>query len=120
MRALQHRTTTWKSRCLFEMRSQTETKAYVCLLPQDALLQLAAVVDVRSLRVALRDVLQTLLPHTECVCVYTLEGNSRLLSDDPPHELPQEGKIRCVLFLCLFHICAARHRFAFEWLTAVH
>ncbi|XP_049582788.1 cGMP-dependent 3',5'-cyclic phosphodiesterase isoform X1 [Syngnathus scovelli] len=64
---------------------------------QDALLQLAAVVDVRSLRVALRDGVQTLLPHTECVCVYTLDGNSRLLSDDPPHELPQEGKIRSVV-----------------------
>uniref|UniRef100_A0A8C9Z8A3 Phosphodiesterase n=1 Tax=Sander lucioperca TaxID=283035 RepID=A0A8C9Z8A3_SANLU len=32
----------------------------------------------------------------ECVCVYMLEGCSMLLSDDPPHELPQEGKIRCV------------------------
>ncbi|XP_077468194.1 phosphodiesterase 2A isoform X1 [Stigmatopora argus] len=64
---------------------------------QDALLQLAAVVDVRSLRVALRDGVQTLLPHAECVCVYTLEGNSRLMSDDPPHELPQEGKIRSIL-----------------------
>uniref|UniRef100_A0A673B534 Phosphodiesterase n=1 Tax=Sphaeramia orbicularis TaxID=375764 RepID=A0A673B534_9TELE len=66
----------------------------------DALLRLAAVVDARSLRVALRDSIQELLPSTECVCVYTLEGDSRLLSDDPPHELPQEGKIRCVLFVC--------------------
>ncbi|KAM7399343.1 hypothetical protein PAMP_018622 [Pampus punctatissimus] len=60
----------------------------------DALLRLAAVVDVRSLRVALRDSIQELLPSTECVCVYMLEGESRLLSDDLPHELPQEGKIR--------------------------
>ncbi|XP_054650995.1 cGMP-dependent 3',5'-cyclic phosphodiesterase isoform X2 [Dunckerocampus dactyliophorus] len=64
---------------------------------QDALLQLAAVVDVRSLRAALRDSVQALLPSTVCVCVYTLEGNSRLLSDSPPHELPQEGKIRSVV-----------------------
>lgn len=34
----------------------------------------------------------------ECVCIYVLEGDSRLLSDDPPHEVPQEGKIRCVPF----------------------
>ncbi|KAM9800956.1 cGMP-dependent 3',5'-cyclic phosphodiesterase [Neosynchiropus ocellatus] len=64
---------------------------------QDALLQLAAVVDVCSLRVALRGSIQELLPNTECVCVYLLEGNSRLLSDDPPHELPQEGKIRSII-----------------------
>jgi len=37
----------------------------------------------------------------ECVCVYLPEGYSRLLSDDPPHELPQEGKIRCVIFVCV-------------------
>ncbi|KAK5904553.1 hypothetical protein CesoFtcFv8_006103 [Champsocephalus esox] len=64
---------------------------------QDALLQLAAVVDARSLRVALRDSIQELLPSTECVCVYLPEGYSRLLSDDPPHELPQEGKIRTIV-----------------------
>ncbi|XP_069003916.1 cGMP-dependent 3',5'-cyclic phosphodiesterase isoform X1 [Embiotoca jacksoni] len=63
---------------------------------QDALLRLAAVVDARSLRVALRDSTQELLPSTECVCVYVLEGDSRLLSDDPPHQLPQEGKIRSI------------------------
>uniref|UniRef100_A0A8C3G0G6 Phosphodiesterase n=1 Tax=Cyclopterus lumpus TaxID=8103 RepID=A0A8C3G0G6_CYCLU len=44
----------------------------------------------------------------ECVCVYMLEGYSRLLSDDPPHELPREGKIRCVLFVReLFDLDAA-------------
>uniref|UniRef100_A0A3P9Q1M2 Phosphodiesterase n=1 Tax=Poecilia reticulata TaxID=8081 RepID=A0A3P9Q1M2_POERE len=61
---------------------------------QDALLRLAAVVDVRSLRVALRDSVQELLPSTECVCVFVLEGDSRLLCDDPPYEVLQEGKIR--------------------------
>ncbi|KAJ0063404.1 hypothetical protein NL108_002740, partial [Boleophthalmus pectinirostris] len=30
----------------------------------------------------------------ECVCVYLLEGEVRLLCEDPPHELPPEGKIR--------------------------
>ncbi|KAA8593967.1 hypothetical protein FQN60_004801, partial [Etheostoma spectabile] len=75
---------------------QTDITASVCLLPQDALLRLAAVVDACSLRAALRDSIQELLPSTECVCVYMLEGCSRLLSDDPPHELPQEGKIRSI------------------------
>lgn len=36
----------------------------VCLPPQDALLRLAAVVDARSLRAALRDSIQELLPST--------------------------------------------------------
>lgn len=40
----------------------------------------------------------------ECVCVYMLDGFSRLLSEDPPHELPREGKIRCVT-LCV-SLCA--------------
>ncbi|XP_068601832.1 cGMP-dependent 3',5'-cyclic phosphodiesterase [Brachionichthys hirsutus] len=64
---------------------------------QDALLRLAAVVDARSLRAALQDSIRELLPSTECVCVYMLEGDSRLLSDDPPHELPPEGKIRSIV-----------------------
>ncbi|XP_029028377.1 cGMP-dependent 3',5'-cyclic phosphodiesterase isoform X2 [Betta splendens] len=63
---------------------------------QDALLRLAAVVDAPSLRAALRDGVRELLPGTECVCVYVLEGNARLLCDDPPHELPPEGKIRSI------------------------
>ncbi|XP_056904544.1 cGMP-dependent 3',5'-cyclic phosphodiesterase isoform X1 [Takifugu flavidus] len=64
---------------------------------QDALLRLAAVVDVHSLRAAFRDSVQELLPHTECVCVYMLDGESRLICDEPPHELPKEGKIRSIV-----------------------
>ncbi|XP_067102732.1 cGMP-dependent 3',5'-cyclic phosphodiesterase [Osmerus mordax] len=60
----------------------------------DALLRLAEVVDVRSLRDTLRKAVQDLLPHTEGVCVYLLEGDSRLQSDNPVHELPKDGKIR--------------------------
>lgn len=37
---------------------------HVCLPPQDALLRLAAVVDGRSLRAALRDSVQELIPST--------------------------------------------------------
>uniref|UniRef100_A0A674AAJ1 Phosphodiesterase n=1 Tax=Salmo trutta TaxID=8032 RepID=A0A674AAJ1_SALTR len=33
-------------------------------------------------------------PRSECVCVYVLEGDSRLQCDGPSHELPKEGKIR--------------------------
>ncbi|XP_030236370.1 cGMP-dependent 3',5'-cyclic phosphodiesterase isoform X1 [Gadus morhua] len=73
---------------------------------QDALLRLAAVVNVRSLRDALRDSVQELLPSTECVCVYILEGDSRLLCDDPPHELSKEGKIRSLLEQLKRHQCA--------------
>ncbi|XP_075871079.1 cGMP-dependent 3',5'-cyclic phosphodiesterase isoform X2 [Nelusetta ayraudi] len=66
-------------------------------LLQDALLRLAAVVDTQSLRAVLRDSVQELLPSTECVLVYTLDGDSRLQCEDPQHELPADGKIRCVL-----------------------
>lgn len=36
----------------------------------------------------------------DCVCVYVLDGESRLICDEPPHELPKEGKIRWVI-LCV-------------------
>uniref|UniRef100_A0A7N6AT32 Phosphodiesterase n=1 Tax=Anabas testudineus TaxID=64144 RepID=A0A7N6AT32_ANATE len=85
------------------INNHTDIRASFCVPPQDALLRLAAVVDACSLRVALRDSIQELLPSTECVCVYILEGDLRLLSVDPPHELPQEGKIRCVLLR--LHVC---------------
>lgn len=38
----------------------------------------------------------------ECVCIFVLEGDSRLLCDDPPYEVPQEGKIRCVPFVSVY------------------
>uniref|UniRef100_A0A8C6U2R9 Phosphodiesterase n=1 Tax=Neogobius melanostomus TaxID=47308 RepID=A0A8C6U2R9_9GOBI len=56
-----------------------------------------AVVDTRSLRGALRD---------SCVCVYLLEGEVRLLCDDPPHELPPDGKIRNIADLLKRCPCA--------------
>ncbi|XP_071213919.1 cGMP-dependent 3',5'-cyclic phosphodiesterase-like isoform X1 [Salvelinus alpinus] len=73
---------------------------------QDALLRLAAVVDVRSLRDALRETAQGLLPSVECVCVYVLEGDSRLQCDDPSHELPKEGKIRDMVGQLKRCVCA--------------
>lgn len=34
------------------------------------------------------------LPPQEHVYIYLLEGETRLICDDPPHELPAEGKLR--------------------------
>uniref|UniRef100_A0A8B9RY46 Uncharacterized protein n=1 Tax=Accipiter nisus TaxID=211598 RepID=A0A8B9RY46_9AVES len=64
------------------------------LSPQDALLSLGAVLDVSSLRDALRHALVSLLPRVEHVYIYLLDGETRLICDDPPHELPPEGKLR--------------------------
>ncbi|XP_025935045.1 cGMP-dependent 3',5'-cyclic phosphodiesterase [Apteryx rowi] len=61
---------------------------------QDALLSLGAALDGTGLRRALRDALVALLPKAEHVYVYLLEGETRLTCDDPPHELPPEGKLR--------------------------
>lgn len=61
---------------------------------QDALLQLASVVDVSSLQTTIKDVLRVVLPNVECVFVYLLEAESRLRCEDPPHEVPMEGKLR--------------------------
>uniref|UniRef100_A0A8D0CLI3 Phosphodiesterase n=1 Tax=Scleropages formosus TaxID=113540 RepID=A0A8D0CLI3_SCLFO len=64
----------------------------------DALLRLASVTETRSLRNVVKEVLETVLPKVENVFVYLLEPQSgHLLCDDPPHELPAEGKLREVL-----------------------
>uniref|UniRef100_A0A4W5RML2 GAF domain-containing protein n=1 Tax=Hucho hucho TaxID=62062 RepID=A0A4W5RML2_9TELE len=42
----------------------------------------------------------------ECVCVYVLEGDSRLQCDGPSHELPKEGKIREVVGQLKRCVCA--------------
>ncbi|XP_062367813.1 cGMP-dependent 3',5'-cyclic phosphodiesterase [Cinclus cinclus] len=61
---------------------------------QDALLSLGAALDATALRDALRHALVTLLPAVEHVYIYLLDGAARLLCDDPPHELPSNGKLR--------------------------
>ncbi|KAM7065681.1 cGMP-dependent 3',5'-cyclic phosphodiesterase [Acridotheres tristis] len=61
---------------------------------QDALLSLGAALDATTLRDALRHALVTLLPAVEHVYIYLLDGDTRLLCDDPPHELPPNGKLR--------------------------
>ncbi|KYO25631.1 cGMP-dependent 3',5'-cyclic phosphodiesterase isoform B [Alligator mississippiensis] len=61
---------------------------------QDALLSLGAVIDVACLREAIRDAIASVLPKVEHVYTYLLDGEARLICDDPHHELPPEGKLR--------------------------
>ncbi|XP_012869568.1 PREDICTED: cGMP-dependent 3',5'-cyclic phosphodiesterase isoform X2 [Dipodomys ordii] len=60
---------------------------------EDALLSLGAVIDVAGLRQAAKNALSAVLPKVETVYTYLLDGESQLVCEDPPHELPQEGKI---------------------------
>uniref|UniRef100_A0A8C0IZ12 Phosphodiesterase n=1 Tax=Chelonoidis abingdonii TaxID=106734 RepID=A0A8C0IZ12_CHEAB len=64
------------------------------LLSQDALLSLGSVIDVACLREVIKDAITSVLPKVEHVYIYLLDGEARLTCDDPPHELPPEGKIR--------------------------
>uniref|UniRef100_A0A8C0IZC9 Phosphodiesterase 2A n=1 Tax=Chelonoidis abingdonii TaxID=106734 RepID=A0A8C0IZC9_CHEAB len=62
--------------------------------PPDALLSLGSVIDVACLREVIKDAITSVLPKVEHVYIYLLDGEARLTCDDPPHELPPEGKIR--------------------------
>ncbi|XP_006628196.2 cGMP-dependent 3',5'-cyclic phosphodiesterase isoform X1 [Lepisosteus oculatus] len=62
---------------------------------QDALLSLGSVIETSSLREVIKDVLEVVLPKVESVFIYVLDvETNRLLCEDPPHELPPEGKLR--------------------------
>uniref|UniRef100_A0A8C9DKK1 Phosphodiesterase n=1 Tax=Prolemur simus TaxID=1328070 RepID=A0A8C9DKK1_PROSS len=61
---------------------------------QDALLSLGSVIDIAGLQQAVKEALSAVLPRVETVYTYLLDGESRLVCTDPPHELPQEGKVR--------------------------
>ncbi|CAD7672973.1 unnamed protein product [Nyctereutes procyonoides] len=61
---------------------------------QDALLSLGAVIHIAGFRRAVKEALSAVLPKVETVYTYLLDGESRLVCEDPPHELPQEGKVR--------------------------
>uniref|UniRef100_A0A8D2D6K5 Phosphodiesterase n=1 Tax=Sciurus vulgaris TaxID=55149 RepID=A0A8D2D6K5_SCIVU len=61
---------------------------------QDALLSLGSVIDIAGLRRAAKEALSAVLPRVETVYTYLLDGESQLVCEDPPHELPQEGKVR--------------------------
>ncbi|XP_063060391.1 cGMP-dependent 3',5'-cyclic phosphodiesterase [Engraulis encrasicolus] len=62
---------------------------------QDAFLRLASVVEAHRLQATITHTLQNTIPRLECVYLYLLEaGSNRLLCEDPPHEIPAEGKLR--------------------------
>uniref|UniRef100_H0VIU3 Phosphodiesterase n=1 Tax=Cavia porcellus TaxID=10141 RepID=H0VIU3_CAVPO len=61
---------------------------------QDALLTLGSVIDFVGLRRAAKEALSAVLPRVEMVYTYLMDGESRLMCEDPHHELPQEGKVR--------------------------
>ncbi|XP_077197261.1 cGMP-dependent 3',5'-cyclic phosphodiesterase-like isoform X1 [Paroedura picta] len=61
---------------------------------QDALLSLGSVLDVSSLREVVKDAVASVLPKVERVYVYLLDEEAHLTCNDPPHELPEEGKLR--------------------------
>uniref|UniRef100_A0A671F2H4 Phosphodiesterase n=1 Tax=Rhinolophus ferrumequinum TaxID=59479 RepID=A0A671F2H4_RHIFE len=61
---------------------------------QDALLSLGSVIDIAGLHRAVKEAFSAVLPRVETVYTYLLDKESRLVCEDPPHELPQEGKVR--------------------------
>uniref|UniRef100_A0A8D1X2H9 Phosphodiesterase n=1 Tax=Sus scrofa TaxID=9823 RepID=A0A8D1X2H9_PIG len=61
---------------------------------QDALLNLGSVLDVAGLQRAVKEALSAVLPRVETVYTYLRDGESRLVCEEPCHELPQEGKVR--------------------------
>uniref|UniRef100_A0A4W5P0G0 Phosphodiesterase n=1 Tax=Hucho hucho TaxID=62062 RepID=A0A4W5P0G0_9TELE len=65
---------------------------------QYALLQLASVTDSSSLQDAIREALQTVFYEVDSVYVYLLDAEKgRLWCEEPPHELPKEGRLRDVV-----------------------
>ncbi|XP_078401092.1 phosphodiesterase 2A isoform X2 [Cetorhinus maximus] len=77
---------------------------HVCLKPeidpsssvivQNALLELATVIDTLSLRAVISDVLSTVIPN-ENIFIYLLDVSSnKMLCDNPPHEMSKEGRLR--------------------------
>uniref|UniRef100_A0A8C7GNW3 Phosphodiesterase n=1 Tax=Oncorhynchus kisutch TaxID=8019 RepID=A0A8C7GNW3_ONCKI len=65
---------------------------------QYALLQLASVTDSSSLQDAIREALQTVFYEVDSVYIYLLDAETgRLWCEEPPHELPKEGRLRDVV-----------------------
>ncbi|XP_072333561.1 cGMP-dependent 3',5'-cyclic phosphodiesterase isoform X5 [Scyliorhinus torazame] len=62
---------------------------------ENALLELASVIDTLSLRAVIADVLATIIPNVENIFIYLLDVSSnKLLCDNPPHEMSKEGRLR--------------------------
>ncbi|MEE6507774.1 hypothetical protein FKM82_030624 [Ascaphus truei] len=66
-------------------------------LQQEALLTLGSVIDIPRLREAIKDAIAAVLPKVDNAFIYLLDAEGRLMCDDPPHELPQEGKLSWLL-----------------------
>ncbi|KAM6447718.1 cGMP-dependent 3',5'-cyclic phosphodiesterase isoform 1-T1 [Liasis olivaceus] len=61
---------------------------------QEALLSFGAVIEISSLREVIKDAIASVLPKVERVFVYLLDGEACLTCSDPPHDFPQEGRLR--------------------------
>ncbi|XP_078719307.1 cGMP-dependent 3',5'-cyclic phosphodiesterase [Lampetra fluviatilis] len=62
---------------------------------QEALLRLGGVVDERSLRSAVVEIVRLVIPHTEKAFVYLRDPDTgELLCCDPPHRLPDDVSVR--------------------------
>ncbi|XP_001369173.1 cGMP-dependent 3',5'-cyclic phosphodiesterase isoform X1 [Monodelphis domestica] len=61
---------------------------------QEALLSLGSVIDASSLHDVIKEAISAVLPKVETIYTYLLDGESRLVCAEPPHDLPQEGKVR--------------------------
>ncbi|KAM6447720.1 cGMP-dependent 3',5'-cyclic phosphodiesterase isoform 3-T3 [Liasis olivaceus] len=60
----------------------------------EALLSFGAVIEISSLREVIKDAIASVLPKVERVFVYLLDGEACLTCSDPPHDFPQEGRLR--------------------------
>ncbi|KAK2494487.1 hypothetical protein MC885_009596 [Smutsia gigantea] len=61
---------------------------------EDVLLSLGSVINIVGWQQAVKEALSAVLPRVETVYTYLLDRESRLVCEDPHHELPQEGKVR--------------------------
>ncbi|XP_058041104.1 cGMP-dependent 3',5'-cyclic phosphodiesterase isoform X4 [Ahaetulla prasina] len=61
---------------------------------QEALLSFGSVIEFSSLREVIKDAIASVLPKVERVFVYLLDEEARLTCSDPPHDFPQEGRLR--------------------------
>ncbi|XP_067889146.1 cGMP-dependent 3',5'-cyclic phosphodiesterase isoform X2 [Heterodontus francisci] len=72
-----------------------EVDPSVSVAVQNALLDLATVIDTLSLRAVVSDVLSTVIPNVENIFIYLLDVSSnKMLCDNPPHEMSKEGRLR--------------------------
>ncbi|XP_059819232.1 cGMP-dependent 3',5'-cyclic phosphodiesterase [Hypanus sabinus] len=77
----------------FESACAISTQPYTA--QEESLLHLASAIDTISLRAVISDALSTVLPKVESIYIYLLDvKSSKLLCDNPPHEMSKEGRLR--------------------------